>query len=188
MRGREPVDERTQLGFCRSSRHRRLGAAGDLDFDLDGTAAGGFFLHAHDGSLGSDFCGSGCATTKKGKGASVHFAFIAAVMYAGPFCLPPFACRRSVPATAAVRCRRNDVRHLDDAVEFGAGRLNIASGGRSAHTTATFTQWIGGSAANRHSHFSPPSRPIHNWPVVVPMYSAGDFSSSTSSPSRSTVK
>src|SRR5262245_32385113 len=82
----------------------------------------------------------------------------------------------------------DDVRHLDDAVEVGAGRLNVASGGRSAHTTATFTQWIGGSASNRHSHFSPPSRPIHNWPVVVPMYSAGDFSSSTSSPSRSTVK
>ena len=29
--------------------------AGNLDFDLDGTAAGGFFLHAHDGSLGSRF-------------------------------------------------------------------------------------------------------------------------------------
>src|SRR6266496_6501721 len=62
MRGREPGDKRTQLGFCRSSRHRRLGAAGDLDFDLDRTASGGFFLHAHDGFLGSDFCGRGCAT------------------------------------------------------------------------------------------------------------------------------
>ena len=72
--------------------------------------------------------------------------------------------------------------------EVGAGRMNVASGGRSAHTTATFTQWIGGSASNRDSHSSPPSRPIHNCPVVVPRYSAGDFSSSTSSPSRSTVK
>jgi hypothetical protein len=25
------------------------------------------------------------------------------------------------------------------------------------HTTATFTQWIGGSESNRHSHSSPPS-------------------------------
>src|SRR5262249_20971647 len=51
MRGCELGDKRTQLGFCRSSRHRRLGAAGDLDFDLDGTASGGFLLHAHDGSF-----------------------------------------------------------------------------------------------------------------------------------------
>src|SRR5262249_9119252 len=51
MRGRELVDKHTQLGFCRSSRHRRLGAAGDLDFDLDGTASGCFFLNAHDGSM-----------------------------------------------------------------------------------------------------------------------------------------
>jgi hypothetical protein len=50
----------------------------------------------------------------------------------------------------------DDVRHLDDAVEVSAGRLNVASGGRRAHTTATFTQWIGGSASNRHSHCSPP--------------------------------
>src|SRR5438128_902029 len=54
MRGRELGDKRTQLGFCRSSRHRRLGAAGDLDFDLHGTASGRFFLHAHNGSLGSE--------------------------------------------------------------------------------------------------------------------------------------
>src|SRR5947208_5538548 len=52
MRGRELGDKRTQLGFCRSSRHRRLDAAGDLDFNLVGTASGGFFLHAHEGSLG----------------------------------------------------------------------------------------------------------------------------------------
>src|SRR6202023_3646639 len=65
MRGRELGDKRTQLGFCRSSRHRRLGAAEDLDFDLDGTASGGFFLHAHDGSLGWDFWGRGCATTTR---------------------------------------------------------------------------------------------------------------------------
>src|SRR6202040_271760 len=42
-----------------------LRRAWDLDFDLDGTASGGFFLHAHDGSLGSDFCGRGCATTTR---------------------------------------------------------------------------------------------------------------------------
>ena len=30
------------------------------------------------------------------------------------------------------------------------------------HTTATFTLNIGGSESNRQSHFSPPSRPIHN--------------------------
>ena len=36
------------------------------------------------------------------------------------------------------------------------------------HTTATLTQWIGGSESNRQSHFSPPSRPIQSWPVVVP--------------------
>jgi len=36
--------------------------------------------------------------------------------------------------------------------------------GRSsrAHTTATFTQWIGGSDSNRQSHVSPPSRPIQS--------------------------
>src|SRR4051794_33313256 len=37
-----------------------LRRAGDLDFDLDRTASGGFLLHAHDGSL--DVCGRGCAT------------------------------------------------------------------------------------------------------------------------------
>src|SRR5207249_10058539 len=54
----------TQLGFCRSSRRRRLGAAGDLGFDLDGTASGGFFLHAHEGSLGGVliWCKVGCHT------------------------------------------------------------------------------------------------------------------------------
>src|SRR5580704_2395133 len=42
--------------------------AGDFHFDLDGTASGSFFLHAHDGSLELelvlvlDFCGSACAT------------------------------------------------------------------------------------------------------------------------------
>src|SRR5271169_2759094 len=65
MRGRELGDTRTHLGFCRSSRHRRLGAAGDLDFNLDGTPSRGFFVHAHNGSLGLDFCGIGCATTTR---------------------------------------------------------------------------------------------------------------------------
>ena len=41
------------------------GVPGTSNFDLDGTATGGFFLHAHDGSLGSDFCGKGCATTTR---------------------------------------------------------------------------------------------------------------------------
>jgi hypothetical protein len=45
------------------------GVPGDLDFDLDGTASGWFFLYAHDGSfrfdLELDFCGSGCATTTR---------------------------------------------------------------------------------------------------------------------------
>ena len=59
MRRARTGDKRTQLGFCRSSRHRRLGVVGDLN--LDGTASRGFFLHAHDGSLESDFCGRGCA-------------------------------------------------------------------------------------------------------------------------------
>src|SRR5579863_8926401 len=56
--------------------------AGDFDFDPDETASGGFFLHAHDGSLslGWDFCGSGCATTTRrcarppGADASWYFA------------------------------------------------------------------------------------------------------------------
>src|SRR5947208_8781400 len=39
--------------------------AGNLDFDLDRTASGRFFLHAHDGSLGSGFRGRGCATTTR---------------------------------------------------------------------------------------------------------------------------
>ena len=38
----------------------------------------------------------------------------------------------------------------------------------ACHTTAALTQWIGGSASKRHSHRSPPSRPIQSWPVVVP--------------------
>src|SRR5262245_9233126 len=38
----------------------------------------------------------------------------------------------------------------------------------SAHTTATFTQWIGGSESYRQLHSSPPSRPIQSCPVVVP--------------------
>jgi hypothetical protein len=39
---------------------------------------------------------------------------------------------------------------------------------RAHHTTPTFTQLIGGNDSNRQSHFSPPSRPIQSWPVVVP--------------------
>ncbi len=40
--------------------------------------------------------------------------------------------------------------------------------GGQTHTTATFTQWIGGSESNRQVHSSPPSRPIQSCPVVVP--------------------
>ena len=36
------------------------------------------------------------------------------------------------------------------------------------HTTAAFTQWIGGNESKRQLHSSPPSRPIQSWPVVVP--------------------
>src|SRR5947207_2775524 len=54
MRGRELGDKRTQLGFFRSSRHCGLGAAGDVDFNLNRTASRGLFLHVHDGSLGLD--------------------------------------------------------------------------------------------------------------------------------------
>src|SRR4029077_20702983 len=42
-----------------------LWCARDLYFHLDGTASGGFFLHAHEGSLGSAFCGRGWATTTR---------------------------------------------------------------------------------------------------------------------------
>src|SRR6185295_9225701 len=49
-----------ELGRHEPGRNTRTGGdglpdflrrAGDLDFDLDPTASGGFFLHAHDGSL-----------------------------------------------------------------------------------------------------------------------------------------
>ncbi len=40
--------------------------------------------------------------------------------------------------------------------------------GREGYTTVAFTQWIGGSDSNTQLHSSPPSRPIHNCPVVVP--------------------
>jgi len=68
-----------------------------------------------------------------------------------------------------------------------AGR-QVGGGPVDLQTTATFTQWIGGRASNRQSHRSPPSLPIHSWPVVVPKYSAGVFSSSMSIASRWTVK
>ena len=37
-----------------------------------------------------------------------------------------------------------------------------------AHTTATFTEWIGSNESKRQLQSSPPSRPIQSWPVVVP--------------------
>src|SRR3989442_4409148 len=39
-----------------------LRRVGDFEFDPNGTATVGFFLHAHDGSLESDFRGRGWAT------------------------------------------------------------------------------------------------------------------------------
>src|SRR5437660_2840811 len=42
-----------------------LRRAGDVEFDLHETATVRFFLHAHDGSVESDFCGSGWATTTR---------------------------------------------------------------------------------------------------------------------------
>jgi len=56
------------------------------------------------------------------------------------------------------------------------------------HTTATLTLKIGGSESNRQSHWSPPSLPVHSWPVVVPKYNAGVLSWSMSIASRRTVK
>ena len=50
----------------------------------------------------------------------------------------------------------------------GSSTVSPADTERDGQTTATFTQWIGGSESNMHSHSSPPSRPIHSWPVVVP--------------------
>ena len=54
----------------------------------------------------------------------------------------------------------------------GGRRVLIGPPGSSAlardQTTATLTQWIGGSESNRQSHSSPPSRPIQSCPVVVP--------------------
>ena len=48
------------------------------------------------------------------------------------------------------------------------GLEGVQARGREAQTTATFTEWIGGSASNRQLHSSPPSRPIQSCPVVVP--------------------
>src|SRR6185503_17822125 len=66
--------------FLRCARH--------LEFDLNRTAAVGFLLHAHDCSLGWDFCGRGCATMTRrcarppGADASWYFemSFVMAVV------------------------------------------------------------------------------------------------------------
>lgn len=51
MRGRELGDTRTHLGFRRSSLNRRLGAAGNLGFDLGRRGFCGGLLRSHHGSL-----------------------------------------------------------------------------------------------------------------------------------------
>ncbi len=51
--------------------------------------------------------------------------------------------------------------------EFCPGGRALRAG-RHPQTTATFTVWMGGRASKRHSHSSPPSRPIQSCPVVVP--------------------
>src|SRR5262249_39267715 len=48
------------------------------------------------------------------------------------------------------------------------GWLSPPSAPEWVQTTATLTQWIGGSESNRQVHSSPPSRPIQSCPVVVP--------------------
>jgi hypothetical protein len=56
-----------------------------------------------------------------------------------------------------------------DAERTGSTEMTVE--GRAlwpGQTTATFTLCTGGSASNRHSQTSPPSLPIHTWPVVVP--------------------
>src|SRR5437660_1440976 len=75
MLGRELGDKRTYLGFCRSSRRRRLGAARDLDFNLDGTASRGFFLHAHDGSLNAEVLAAGPFKSVARQGYALEFRF-----------------------------------------------------------------------------------------------------------------
>src|SRR5260370_18105798 len=55
------------------------------------------------------------------------------------------------------------------------------------HTTAAFTQLIGGSDVATHSKSSPPLRPRQSWPVVVPNHTEGRRPSSMSIASRSTV-
>jgi len=61
-------------------------------------------------------------------------------------------------ATPISKPRRERLKIHNHVVDFQPGN----------QTTATFTQLIGGRESKRHSHFSPPSRPIQSWPVVVP--------------------
>jgi hypothetical protein len=71
---------------------------------------------------------------------------------------------RSGPRSSTVRDGELDLRFSGTTVP----RVDREAGAARAYATATFTQWIGGSDSKRHSHSSPPSRPIQSWPVVVP--------------------
>ena len=51
---------------------------------------------------------------------------------------------------------------------LGGSDAVVGVGVSRCYTTATFTQWIGGSESKRQLHSSPPSRPIQSCPVVVP--------------------
>jgi len=67
------------------------------------------------------------------------------------------------------RCQRRAGKQARSALLDGCEAVTgLSTGALLSYTTATLTQWMGGKAGKRHSHFSPPSRPIQSWPVVVP--------------------
>lgn len=68
--------------------------------------------------------------------------------------------RRYGRGAGAVSCARQ---RRARASSLGSSRSQPPS-----YATATLRLLIGGSESNRHSHFSPPSRPTQSWPVVVP--------------------
>jgi len=70
-----------------------------------------------------------------------------------------------VSPACSVKVAEHDALGLDD---LAPPRIRQQARRPETQTTATFTQWTGGSESNRQSHFSPPSRPIHSCPVVVP--------------------
>ncbi len=68
------------------------------------------------------------------------------------------------PAASSRDTTQPRTRH-PDFLEVGA---RAAAASKAGYTTATFTQWIGGSESKRQLQSSPPSRPIQSCPVVVP--------------------